>query len=206
MNITKLATITAALSASLLLNSPSMKAQAPAPAPATTSGSTAPAAGGNGGGGNGGGRGQYFANMIKTQLKATDDEWAVIQPLLQKVQDLQRAARGGGGFGGGPGGQGGFGRQRGGGQGGNGGNGGGNNPPPTPDPNAPVVPGQAEATALRTALASDSTSNDDIKAKLAALRDARKKTAADLAAARADLQKVLTLRQEAVLVNMGVLE
>ena len=28
--------------------------------------------------------------FIKTALKATDDEWAVIQPLLEKVQTLER--------------------------------------------------------------------------------------------------------------------
>ena len=191
MNITKITTITAALAASLLLNSPRLMAQAPAsPAPAT-SGSTA-----NGGGGPGGGNWQQrMADRIKTNLKATDDEWAVIQPLLQKVIDLRMAGRGGG-FGGGG--------RRGGGPGGPGGGnngGGGGNPPP-----APTGPGAAEAQALSTALDSDSTSNDDIKAKLAALRDARKKNAADLQTARENLQKVLTLRQEAVLVNMGILE
>ena len=122
MNITKLTTITAALSATLLLNGSRLSAQdttaaTPAAAPAT-SGSAAP--GGGGGPGGRGNRGQFFINMIKTQLKATDDEWAVIQPLLQKVQDAQgveRAIMAGGSmaFGGGPGGGG----RRGGGNGGN---------------------------------------------------------------------------------------
>ena len=199
MNITKLTTLTAVLSASLLLNAPGLLAQdasdrtapaAPAPsaAPATTSGSTA-----NGGGGGRQNWQQMMADRVKTALKASDDEWAVIQPLLQKVADMQRATRGGMGFGG-PGGG-----RRGGG-GGGGGNGGGDAPTPPP-----TATGDASA-ALRTALDSDATSNDDIKAKLQALRDARKKAQADLDAARADLQKVLTLRQEAVLVNMGILE
>jgi hypothetical protein len=45
-----------------------------------------------------------------------------------------------------------------------------------------------------------------LKAKLTAVREARKKSAADLEAARADLAKVLSVRQEAVLVSMGVLD
>src|SRR5579862_1981225 len=100
MNIKKLSTITAALSATLLLGATCLQAQdatAAATPASTTSGS-------NAGGGGRGGRGnwqQMMADRLKTQLKATDDEWAVIQPLLQKVQDAQRAARGGfGGFGG----------------------------------------------------------------------------------------------------------
>ena len=213
MNIKKLTTVTAAVSASLLLCGPRLSAQdstaatpAPAPAPAA---SAAPATTNPGGGGNGGQDWrQRMTDMInqrvKTELKATDDEWAVIQPLLQKVFDAQMAertmtARGmfGGGRRGGGGGNAGGGNGGGPGAGGNGGGGpgGGNGPQGSP-----------ESTALSTALQSDSTSNDDIKAKLTALRAARKQAEADLDAARANLQKVLTLRQEAVLVNMGILE
>jgi len=64
----------------------------------------------------------------------------------------------------------------------------------------------AEADALRTALQSDATSNDEIKTKLQALRDARKKAQDTLEQAREDLKKVLTLRQEATLVQMGLLD
>ena len=151
-----------------------------------------------------------MADRLKTELKITDDkEWAVIQPLIEKVTDAQRAVgmlRSGGGFGGG-----GFGgRQRGGGNGGGGNGGGGNGGAPaggdqgTPNPNRPTP--APEATDLKTALDADATTDDVIKAKLAALRDARKKAEADLDAAREDLKKVLTLRQEAVLVNMGILD
>ncbi len=48
--------------------------------------------------------------------------------------------------------------------------------------------------------------NEELKAKLAALRDARAKARADLEAAQKDLQEVLTPRQEAVLVAMGMIE
>jgi hypothetical protein len=155
-------------------------------------------------------------DRLKTMLKASDDEWAVIQPLLEKVQTALRATqpgrggfggRRGGGFGGGPGG---------GGQGGNGGGpgggataGGGNGGGPGgggPGGNRPGRVSSPEADALQAALASDSTTPAEIQAKLQALRDARKKAAADLEQARQDLQKVLTLRQEATLVEMGILD
>src|SRR6188768_2130280 len=92
-----------------------------------------------------------MAQRMKESLKVTDDEWAVLQPLIEKVTTAQRNASGGfGGFGG---------RDRGGDRGAGGGDsnrGGG-----TSD-----RPGSAERAALRTALESDSTSADDLKAKL----------------------------------------
>jgi hypothetical protein len=136
----------------------------------------------------GGNREEFRARMaeqMKTSLKVSNDEWAVLQPLIEKVQTKQREGFGGfGGFGG-----------RGGRGGGNGGGDGNND-----------RPGAAERSALRTALEADSTSAEDIKTKLEAVRAFRKKTAAELAAAREDLKKVVTVRQEAVLVSMGVLE
>ena len=170
-----------ALAASTILAS----AQAPA-APA------APADGNNNGGrqrgqgGQGGNFADFMARMndrLKTSLKVTDEEWNVLKPLVEKVQTAQREAGAGRGFGGGRG----------------PGGGGDNNTPDT-------RPGVAESTALRTALESDSTSADDIKAKLAAVREVRKKGTASLAVAREDLKKVVTVRQEAVLVSMGILE
>jgi hypothetical protein len=129
---------------------------------------------------------------LKASLKVTDDEWAAIQPLIEKVQAKQRDAMGGrfGGFGRGPGGPGG--------PGGAGGGGGGGD--------QPARPGAAESDALRKALESESTSSDDLKAKLNAVREQRKKSASELASAREDLRKVLTVRQEAALVAAGILE
>jgi len=165
---------------------------------ATAQDTTTPPAGGNNRrGGQGGNPADFMARMnerLKASLKVTDEEWAVLQPLIEKVQTAQReagAGRGFGGRGGGPGGPGG--------PGGAGGAGGGT--PPTD-----TRPGAAESAALRTALDSDSTSADDIKAKLAAVREIRKKGAADLGVARDNLKKVVTVRQEAVLVSMGILE
>ena len=146
-------------------------------------------------GGQGGTPEEFRARMtdrIKTSLKVTDDEWTVLQPLIEKVTTKQRDAMSGrfGGFGGrGGGGPGG------GGNGGNGGNTGGSD-----------RPGAAESQALRDALEKDGTSPEDLKAKLSAIRESRKKAAAELVAARADLQKVVSVRQEAVLFSMGILE
>ncbi len=128
---------------------------------------------------------QRMDERIKTSLKVTDEEWTVLQPLVEKVQTAQRAAMAGGGWGG---------------RGGRGGGGGGN------DGAADTRPGAAESAALRTALESDSTSADDLKAKLAAVREVRKKGAAELVVARENLKKVVTVRQEAVLVSMGLLD
>jgi hypothetical protein len=151
---------------------------------------------------------QRMNDRIKAELKASDDEWAVIQPLLEKVQTAQMATMAGRfGFGGGrrgnrgPGGPGGTpssdGTSPGASASPSGGNGGENRPP------RPTSP---EADALKAALASDATSNDEIKTKLQALRDARKKAQDNLEQAREDLKKVLTLRQEATLVQMGLLD
>jgi hypothetical protein len=147
-------------------------------------------------------------DRLKEALKATDEEWAVLQPLIEKVQTKQRetmTSRFGGMFGGrgpgGGGGGGGGGGDRGAGAGGNTGGGAGGGGDRGGDRG-----GSPESQALRTALESDSTSAEDLKAKLTAVREARKKSAAELEAARTDLAKVLSVRQEAVLVSMGVLD
>lgn len=160
--------------------------------------------GGDRGGSNGdrGGRGNFnmdelrkrMSDGIKNSLKATDEEWAVIEPLMEKVTSKQRDTMMGrfsgmmGGF-------------RGGRDGGPGGRDGGSAPSDRPE-----RPGAKESDALRTALSSDNTTPEELKNKLAAVRESRKKAAAELAQAREELRKVLTVRQEAVLVSMGILE
>jgi hypothetical protein len=52
----------------------------------------------------------------------------------------------------------------------------------------------------------DKVSADELKARLAALRDARKAAEAKLAAAQDDLRQVLTVRQEAIAVVNGLLK
>ena len=139
---------------------------------------------------------QRMNERLKTSLKVSDDEWAVLQPLIEKVQAKQREGFGGRGFGGGRG----PGGDRGGaaGGGGNAGTGGGDR--------GGDRGGSPESQALRTALENESTQPEELKSKLAAVRDARKRSAAELASAREDLRKVVTVRQEAVLVSMGILE
>lgn len=129
---------------------------------------------------------QRINEAIKTSLKASDEEWSIIQPLLEKVQVKQREAMTGRFNFPGP-------RRRGVvGEGDRGGR--------------PERPASPEADALKAALESDATSAADIKAKLEAVRAARKKAAAELEQAREDLRKVLTQRQEAALVMVGILE
>lgn len=193
------AAITVAVATTLFTSPPLARAQdaPPAGAPAQEDEDR--------GGGRGGRRGQggnfdpaqfqqRMAERYKEQLKVTDEEWAVIQPLVQKVQEKQRETRGG--FGGRGGGRGGGGQ---GGEGGRGGQGG-------PGGQRGGGGGSPESQALRTTLENENASADEIKTKLTALRDARKKAATELETAREDLRKVLTQRQEAALVLMGILE
>lgn len=148
----------------------------------------APAAGGGGGGRGGrGGRGgfdpaQMQERMLqaqKEQLKVSDEEWTVLKPLVQAVTQKQWEQR--------------MSRFRGMGRRGRGGGDGEDNSP-------------AEVKALRAALEDENTPAADIQAKLKAVRDANKAREAELEKAREQLRQVLTARQEAQLVLMGVLD
>jgi len=199
----------AACAATLLFQVPHLIAQdaTPTPAPsATAEPGTSPAP--SGAPDHRGGTADFRQRMndrIKAELKASDDEWSVIQPLLEKVQTAQRATMMGRFSGGG---------RRGGRGPGSGGNPDGGSPSASPaastspqnEANRPGRVSSPEADALRAALESESTSSDEIKTKLQALRDARQKATADLQTARESLKKVLTLRQEATLVEMGILD
>jgi hypothetical protein len=173
-----------------------------------------PGGGGPGGGGmfGGGGPGggnfdptqfmQQMQQQMMTQIRqnlaiTNDDEWAVIQALIQKVYDARRDAntggmgmmgmmRGGGPGGGGPGGGG----AGGGGAGGRGGFG-----PQTSD----------EQQALQKVVDSNAASQQ-IRDALAKYRAARKAKQDTLATAQENLKKVLTAKQEAQIVLMGILE
>ncbi|MFI5381801.1 MAG: hypothetical protein ACHRHE_21090, partial [Tepidisphaerales bacterium] len=122
---------------------------------------------------------------IKTQLGSSEDEWKVLSPKIEKVMTAQRDARAGG-FGGGRGGR-----------------GGGNNPPAAPPADAsPLAKAQYD---LRVAVDAKAAP-DELTKKLAALREARDKADATVAAAQKELKDVLTVPQEAVLVMMGMLK
>jgi hypothetical protein len=124
----------------------------------------------------------------------SDEDWKKLEPLIGKVMDAQRDARMGMGFGGfgGRGGRGGDGA--GGGnanQGGNRNRGGGQTSP--------------EVTELQKALDAKAPT-DEVKAKVAKLREARKAKEAALDQAQEELRKALSPRQEAGAVLAGLLK
>ena len=139
---------------------------------------------------------QRMIAQMKDELGASDEEMAALSPKIDKVMQLERDARGGGGFGR---------RGRGGGPGGNGGPGGPGGAPPVAT-TAEMSPVQKANTDLRTLLEDKDAKADDIKAKLDALRAARAQAKQDLTAAQQELKGLLTQRQEAVLVERGILE
>jgi hypothetical protein len=134
---------------------------------------------------------QRMMQRFKEALGATDQEWAVIQPKLQKVMDLSRQLRGPGmrGMFFGRFGRGRFGQ---------------NAPQGAPTP--PPTPLEKATTDLQTTLGNPQATSDEIKGKLTALRAAREKVQEQLDAANKDLKSVLTIRQEAVLVMHGIID
>lgn len=153
---------------------------------------------------------QRFADRMKEALGVSDDEWKALQPRIEKVQQLRRDASGRG-FG--PGGAGGPPPGFGGGPGGPQGQGGPGGPPPGafggpggPQRDQSPSPVQQKVNELRETLDNKDAKPDEIKAKLVALRDARAKARADLAKAQDELRDLLTVRQESVMVMMGMLE
>jgi hypothetical protein len=140
---------------------------------------------GNGGpGGPGGGfdPAQFQQRMMeqtRQSLNLTNaEEWAAIQPLVQKVMDARRAIGGGGMGMPGPGGPGGRGR--------------------------PGAQASSEQQALQKAI-DDSAPVPQIKDALAKCRAARKDKQAKLEAAQTDLMGVLSVTQEAQAVLLGLL-
>jgi hypothetical protein len=149
-------------------------------------------------GGPGGRRGNFDPEQMRQRMMEryrealeikSDDEWKVIQPRIQKVVDARTALGAGGArF---------FGRPRGGndaqgGGAGRGGRGGFGEP-------------SAEAESLQTALDAKASS-EEIKTKLAKLRESNKQKEAALTQAQEDLRKVLSVRQEAEAVLLGLLK
>jgi len=155
---------------------------------------------------------ERMMTMMKEQLGASDEEWTVIKPRLTEVMTLSQSINTGGGmrgmFGrgpgaGGPGGPGGA-------VGGAGGPGGRREQQQqnagAAEPAATTDPVQKAINSLRSTLEKEAPSADEIKANLTALRTAREKAKLDMAKAQQKLREVLTLKQEAQLVMMGMLE
>ncbi|HEX4055968.1 MAG TPA: hypothetical protein VHX86_17020 [Tepidisphaeraceae bacterium] len=127
-----------------------------------------------------------FLKELQEPLGASDDEFSAIEPLLEKVVDAQREADGGMArfrrFGRPPG---------------------QNNSQNSQQQLSPVD--QATEN-LQTVLDDPNSSGDQIKARLDTLRQAKSKAVQDLSVARDALRAVLTVRQEAVLVDRGILD
>jgi hypothetical protein len=70
----------------------------------------------------------------------------------------------------------------------------------------PLSPVQQAAADLRAVTSNKDAKPDDIKAKLDAYRQAKAQARTQLAAAQQELRGLLTQRQEATLVEMGMLE
>lgn len=160
---------------------------------------------------------QQMMERMREQFEVKDDaEWTLISQRIEKVNEARRAmGGGGGGFGGfgGPGGPGGRppGGAQDGGPGGGGGGARGGGGPGGPGGFGGGGPGgfnrqpDPAAEALQKTIEAKGTS-EEIKAKLAQLREARKEKEAKLEKAQADLRQVLTARQEALAVLMGMLK
>ena len=140
---------------------------------------------------------QRMNDRIREQLGFTEEEWKAVEPLYNKVVELQRA--GGPGMGG-PGGR--MMGRRGAREGGRAGNREGGQDRPARE--------QSELAktrdALRTTLENKDSTDAQVAKALADYRAAKAKNAAELATARKALKDVLTPRQEAQCVSMGVLE
>lgn len=132
---------------------------------------------------------QRMMERIREQLAVKDEaEWGVIESRIKKINDARSGmGRGFGGFGG-PGGPGGPGGR----QGGRQGPGGFGQPNP-------------DAEALQTALDSGASA-DDIKSKLTAYRAAAKQKEAQLEKAQDELRQLLSVKQEARAVLLGLLK
>ena len=123
--------------------------------------------------------------MLKQRLNASDEKWQTIEPRLTKVMTLAQQAA--------PGPMMGRGRRIG-------------APRQGEQPDAPKNNVQKATEALQKTLEAQEPDTEDIKAKLLALRNARKKAKDELEKAQKELQKVLTIDQEAKLVLAGILE
>ena len=128
---------------------------------------------------------QRLAERMKEALNVNEEEWAVMEPIIQKINGCRADANAGGwrffGFGRG---------RRGGADGG--------------DREESLA--RTKSRELGELLQAKDAAADDIKAKLAELRETRLAVKKQLDTARQELGDIVTQRQEATLVLMGVLD
>jgi hypothetical protein len=145
--------------------------------------------------GGGGGRGfdpaairERIMQNVKTAVDCTDDEWKVLEPKLVKVMLLRMDTGEGAAM---MGSRGvrirGFIRTM-------------------LDPNAPPSAVDERLSELQKMIDENETSNDFYHNKVEQLRKAREKAREELKAAEHDVTSVLTVRQEAALVELGILD
>jgi len=133
---------------------------------------------------------------MREQLGATEEEWKVLGPRVMKVSELNRQLSG-------------FGRRGMFGMFGGGRRGGPQGDQPGRRQGAPereLTEVEKATEQLRTTLENTSAKPEDIKNQLTTLRKAKEKHKQQLAAAQQELRKIVTVRQEAQLVLMGLLD
>lgn len=135
---------------------------------------------------------QRMADRMREQLGATEEEWKVLEPRIEKVRETQRETRGGFRMM-----RGSFGRGR---------RGRGDDDARGGRPEREQSQVEQKTEALRSLLDDENSSASSIKAALEALRQARAKSHQELAAAREELRQVCSMKQEAQLVLMGLLD
>lgn len=133
---------------------------------------------------------QQAADRMKEALGVTDEQWKALQPKIEKVQTLARETRGGGMM---------MGRMM-------GGRGGAGAQPPAANTDRPQSDVEKKMADLQKLLQDKESKAEDIKTALAAYRDAVTKAKTELEKARKELRELLSVRQEAQLVLVGVLE
>lgn len=117
---------------------------------------------------------------MKETLEAGDEEWQVLKPRIEKVLTLSRQTRSMAGF-----------ARRG--------------RPQEGEATGQQTQVEKAQQELRTVLENKEAKPEEIKQKLTALREAMEKAKQELAKAQQELREILSVRQEAQMVLMGLL-
>lgn len=126
---------------------------------------------------------ERMVERMKETLEASDEEWKILKPRVEKVLTLSREARGMAGMAG-------FARRF---------------RPQAGESAREQTQVEKCQEEVRKVLENKEAKPEEIKQKLTALRKAKEKAKQELAKAQQKLREVLTLRQEARLVLMGLL-
>ena len=132
-----------------------------------------------------------YLEQLRKRLDASDEEWAVLAPRLENLIRAQQEARTG------------ISGMRGGGAGPGGGRGGGGFFAPAREKLSDL---ELAAEAVRLAARDPDIPNRDTSLALKEYRKEREKARSKLAAAEQEIRDLVTQRQEAILVMLGVLE